>query len=256
MMRKAIAAFIAAGVSLAHAQSGTLYGVATYSNFGIQSLYSINTSSGAATLIGSTGLRQIAGLDWDASSGQLKALTVGGDQFSLNTTTGASTLVVDGSFGVPEGSVAYANGTAFTTIFDNLNTWNGAAWQQVGPSLLAPGADISGLDFGGTQLLGLALNGSGADQLVAFNSATGTASVIGNTGTNASTVGGLAHAFIGGEWYMSDGASLYSLNTTSGAASLIGAHGVGGFSGLAFVPSPGAVGLIGLGGLLAARRRR
>lgn len=249
----AFAALCAAGV--AHAQ-GTLYGVATFSTFGTQSLYSINPSTGAATLVGSTGLRQIAGLDWDAANNRLVALNGAGDQFEINTATGASTLVVDASFGVPEGSVAFAGGTAYTTLFNDLHSWNGAAWQLIGPSLLPGGADVSGLDFGGSMLLGLATNGAGSDDLVSFNLATGTAAIIGATGTNAGSVGGLAHAFLGNAWYMTDGASLYSLNTATGAASLIGAHGLTGFSGLAFVPTPGAAALLGLGGIVIARRRR
>jgi hypothetical protein len=256
MMRfAAIAALCAASVATAHAQ-GTLYGVATFSSFGVQSLYSINPSTGAATLVGSTGLRQIAGLDWDSANSRLVALNGAGDQFEINTATGASTLIVDASFGVPEGSIAIANGSAFTTLLDNLNSWNGAAWQQVGPSLLAPGADISGLDFGGTMLLGLATNGANPDQLVSFNVSTGAATVIGATGTNAGSVAGLAHAFLGGAWYMTDGSTLFSLDSATGAATQIGAHGVTGFSGLAFVPTPGAAILLGLGGLVVARRRR
>jgi hypothetical protein len=251
----AVAAFSLAAVSLASAQ-GTLYGVASFSNFGTQSLYAIDASTGAATLIGSTGLRQIAGLDYDDATGRLMALTVGGDQFSLNTSTGASTLSVDSNFSVPEGSITFAGGSAFTTLSDNLHNWNGAAWQQVGPSLLAPGADISGLDFGATQLLGLALNGAGADELVSFNLGTGAATVIGVTGTNASTVAGLTSTTLGGLWYMTDGSTLYSLNTATGSATSIGAHGVAGFSGLAFIPSPSSLLVLGIAGLASTRRRR
>jgi hypothetical protein len=251
----AIAALCAAGMATAQAK-GTLYGVATFSTFGTQALYSIDASSGAATLVGSTGLRQISGLDWDLANNRLVALNAAGDQFEINTLTGASTLIVDSSFGVPEGSIAFANGAAFTTLFDNLHTWSGAAWQQVGPSLLASGADISGLDFGGSMLLGLATYGSSADQLVSFDIATGAATTIGLTGTNAGSVAGLTHSYLGDAWYMTDGASLYALDTATGAASLIGAHGLSGFSGLAFVPSPGTAVLLGLGGLAINRRRR
>lgn len=55
---------------------------------------------------------------------------------------------------------------------------------------------------------------------------------------------------------MTDGSSLYTLNTTSGTATLVGAHGIGGFSGLAFVPAPGAVALLVLSGFIANRRRK
>lgn len=251
----AIAAAVAASAGSALAQ-GALYGVASFSTFGIQSLYSIDPATGAATLVGSTGLRQISGLDWDSTNNRLVALTGSGDQFVINTASGASSLLVDATFGVPEGSVAFNNGTAYTTIFENLHAWTGAAWQQLGPSGLAPGADISGLDFGADGLLGLVTNGAAPDQLVSFNLATGAATVIGPTGTNAGSVGGLAYGFLGSAWYMTDGAALYSLDAATGAASLVGAHGVGGFSGLAFVPTPGAAALLGLGAMLAVRRRR
>jgi hypothetical protein len=250
-----LATLCIAGAGLASAQ-GTLYGVASFSNFGTQSLYTIDASTGAATLVGSTGLRQIAGLDYDDATGRLMALTVGGDQFSLSTTTGAATLAVDSNFGVPEGSITFAGGSAFTTLSDNLHNWNGTAWQQVGPSLLAPGTDISGLDFGGTQLLGLALNGAGVDELVAFNLGTGAATVIGATGTNASTVAGLTSTTVGGLWYMTDGSTLYSINTATGSATSIGTHGVAGFSGLAFIPSPSSLLILGIAGLASTRRRR
>lgn len=255
----AIAAAVAASAGSALAQ-GVLYGVASFSSFGIQSLYSIDPATGAATLVGSTGLRQISGLDWDSANNRLVALTGSGDQFVINTASGASSLLVDAAFGVPEGSVAFNNGTAYTAIFDNLHSWTGAAWQQLGPSGLAPGADISGLDFGldrgAAVLLGLATNGAGSDTLVSFDPATGAGTVIGPTGTNAGSVGGLAYGFLGSAWYMTDGAALYSLDVATGAASLVGAHGVGGFSGLAFVPTPGAAALLGLGAVLAVRRRR
>jgi hypothetical protein len=246
---------VAGAVAASVPAQAALFGVASFSPFGSQSLYAVDASTGAATLVGSTGLRQISGLSWDGANSRLVALTVAGDQFAIDTTTGASTLLVDSSFGVPEGSIAFSGGTAYSTLFDNLHAWSGSAWSQVGPSGLAAGADISGLDFGGGLLLGLALNGGGADQIVSLDVSTGAATVIGATGTNAASVAGLAYGFIGGAWYMTDGSSLYTVHSASGAATLVGAHGVDGFSGLAFVPSPGVVALLALSGLVAARRR-
>jgi hypothetical protein len=249
----AVAAVACAGV--AQGQTG-LFGVASFSNFGVQSLYSIDAATGAATVVGSTGLRQISGLDFNPFTGQLIALTQSGDRYAISTTTGASTLDTDSSFGVPEGSIAFESGNAYTTIFDNLHIANAAIWNQVGPSGLPAGADISGLDIGDGLALGLALNGTNPDQLVSFNLITGTASIIGQTGTNSSAVAGLAHSFFSGEWFMSDGSSLFSLNTSTGAATLIGAHGVAGFSGLAFVPAPGSAVLLVAGAATLRRRRR
>lgn len=186
------------------------------------------------------------------------ALTVAGDAYALDLTTGASSLVTDANFAVPEGDVAYSAGVAHTAIFDSLHTWSGSSWQQVGPSGLAGGADISGLDFGGgsSSLLGLALFGAGADQLVRFDTTTGVASIIGPTGTNAAAVADLAFDFVGGAWYLTDGASLFSVDPLTGAAASIGALGASGFSGLAYVPSPGAGVLLAAGVVAAARRRR
>ena len=249
----ALAATLAAGALVpAHA---ALFGVAGFSSFGIQSLYAIDAATGAATLVGSTGLRQISGLEWDSANNRLVALNALGDQYVINTGTGASTLLASGSYGVPEGSIAFSGGSTYTTLFDNLNTWNGTGWTEIGNSGLAAGADISGLASGGGRMLGLALNGSGSDQIVSFNTTTGAATVIGATGTNATSVAGFTYAFIGGEWFMTNGASLFSVNADTGAASLIGSHGVSGFSGLAFVPAPGAAALLGLGVLIAVRRR-
>lgn len=256
MMRVTImTALCAVGAATAYGQTG-LFGVAEFSPFGVQSLYAIDAATGAATAIGSTGLRRISGLDWNSANSRLVALTGDGDQYAIDTATGASTLLVDADFGVPEGSIAFAAGSAYTTIFDDLHIWSGSAWQLIGPANLSTSSDASGLDFGGGRLLALATNGAADDQLLSYDAATGAATVIGATGTNAQTVAGLAHDFLANAWYMSDGASLYTLNADTGAATLIGAHGIAGFSGLAYVPAPGVLTLAAAGLLAAARRRR
>lgn len=255
MIRSVCAGALAAGLFAGSAYAG-LYGVASFSNFGVQSLYAIDQATGSATVIGSTGLRQIVGLDYDTAGGRLLALTAAGDTYQINISTGASTLVVDGSFGVPEGAYAFQGGTGYTTLFDNLQFWTGSAWQEIGPSGLAPGSDISGIDFGNGLLLGLATNGADPDSLVSFNPLTGAATFIGLTGTNSGAIADLTYDFLSGSWLLSDGANLYTVDPTTGAASLLGAHGVSGLSGLAFVPTPGSIALLALGGLVAARRRR
>lgn len=245
------AGLLSAAAGLSHAQ--TLYGVGNFSAFGDQSLYSIDAATGAATLIGNTGLRQIAGLDWDLVNHRLVALTVAGDIFQINPSTGASTRIVDLAFGVPEGSVLARGSTIYTSIFNNLSSLNGSSWQSLGTSGLSGTADISGLEIiAGGQIVGLAVNANGGDSLVSFDTATGAATTIGLTGTSSGSLGGLAY---NGALFMTDGASLFQVNTATGAATLVGAHGVTGFSGLA-LPSPGATGVLALAALSLGRRRR
>lgn len=245
------AGLLGAAAGLSSAQ--TLFGVGNFSAFGDQSLYAIDTATGAATLIGNTGLRQIAGLDWDLVNHRLVALTVNGDIFQINPATGASTRIVDLAFNIPEGSVLARGNTVQTAIFNNLNTLNGSAWQSVGASGLSGTADISGLEIiENGQIVGLATNGVNGDSLVSFNASTGAATTIGLTGTNSGSLGGLAY---NGSLFMTDGTSLFNVNTSTGAATLVGAHGVTGFSGLA-LPTPGSAAILGLAALSLARRRR
>ncbi len=240
----------------AHAQ---LFGVGDFSPTGVQNLYSINASTGAATLIGSTGLRQISDITFDPNANALLAHTVAGDIFTLNPLTGAATLLEDGNTLVPESGLAVLPTTSarFTTIFDDLHSGaNVTAWSRVGGSGLNA-FDVSALAFDPSlRLFGLASNGSLADELVEFNLSTGAATVIGATGTASQSVAGLTFNHQAGQLLASDGAGLYSIDRASGAATFIGAHGATGFSGIAFVPTPGSLALLALGGMAVARRRR
>ena len=251
-MTRVFTAVVAAVACAGSAAASTLYGVASFSPFGTQSLYAVDASTGAATLIGSTGLRQVAGLDWDESAGRLVALTVAGDLFELNPATGASSLLVDGAFGVPEGSLVVHSSGTYAPLFDSIHRLEGTTWQPLGASGLPAGADISGLEMVGGRLLGLATFGAAADALVQFDLASGAGTILGLTGTQSGSVGGMAN---GNALYMSDGSRLYTLNASTGVATLIGAHGVSGMSGLA-IPGPSALALLGSGMLLLGARRR
>ncbi|GDX97663.1 hypothetical protein LBMAG48_00670 [Phycisphaerae bacterium] len=256
--RSLVSSFALAGAgSLAHAQ---LFGVGDFSPTGTQNLYSINATTGAATLIGSTGLRQISDITFDPNANALLAHTVAGDVFTLNTLTGASTLLEDGATLTPESGLAIlpTTGRRFTTIFDNLHasTTGPAAWSNVGASGLSS-FDVSGLAFDPSfRLFGLVSNSSLADEFVEFNLATGAATVIGATGTASVATAGLTFNHATQQLLASDGASLFSIDRATGAATLIGAHGVGGFSGIAFIPAPGSFALVIAGAVACGRRRR
>ena len=108
-------------ISLEIAADGTVYGVG-YSD---QLLYSINKSTGAATAIGNTGIGANMDLAID-SSGTLWA-TVGGQLWTINTSTGASTLVTAMS-GAGVGSV-------MGIMFDSSDTLYATIWQNDSPLL-------------------------------------------------------------------------------------------------------------------------
>jgi hypothetical protein len=79
---------------------GVLYAVTSYnqdgSTFGGSQLYTINQNTGAATLVGPTGLPGTAALtdlSWNPVLGQMQAITAAGALYNLNLANGAATLV-------------------------------------------------------------------------------------------------------------------------------------------------------------------
>jgi hypothetical protein len=77
------------------------------------SLYSVDKSNGAVTLIGSlgAGIADVFGADFDPATGVLYGLGAGGQLYTINTTSGAATLVANLSPGVGTvGSIAFTPG--------------------------------------------------------------------------------------------------------------------------------------------------
>jgi hypothetical protein len=243
-------AVAAASLSAANAQ---LFGVGNFGNaVQNQTLYTINPATGAATPVGNTGIAQISGIAWDGAN--LWAMTVGADLYTLSLSTGAATLVAAQANTLPEGDILFAGGTLFNVNsagqFATVNTATAALTPNF--DLSSAGSDFSGLISNGSFTVALALNGAAPDTLVAFGGGNIVATV--PTGTNASGVGALASDGLTG--WMSDGTSLYTLDGGTGSATLVGAFGVTGMSGLAFVPSPGAAALLALAIVPVSRRRR
>lgn len=121
-------------------------GLYVVSEGAIQNLYSINPTTGAASLIGPTGLGYGT---WRALSNNSSTLyfSDGPDLYTLSTTTGAATLV--GALGsgaqmgalLLEGGVLYGGDNTNNTL-DTINASTGAA--TVGP----PDASLPGSFFG------------------------------------------------------------------------------------------------------------
>lgn len=257
MVALAATAGLAVGSSALGAE--TLYGVGGFGPFSVQTLYTVDPVTGFATAVGSTGIDEINGLAFDRSTATMYAYTTDAELYTIDLSSGAATLVADATGIFPEGDIAIGpGGGAFVNQVDEIGSLSlgSAAYTPVGPA--GVGLDLSGLVFGsGGALFGYATNGGLDDSIVTINPLDGSATALGLTGFNsASGVGALAFDASEGLLYLTDGSSLYGVNSATGAASFIGAHGAGGFSGLAFIPAPGSVALLALGGLAGLRRRR
>lgn len=97
-----VAMLLCFAAAVPSANAGVLYGV-TGAGGGPSSLYTINTTTGAATLVGATGATHITGLDFDPTSGILYGVADSGFLgtpmlVTIDKSTGAATTV--GALGV------------------------------------------------------------------------------------------------------------------------------------------------------------
>jgi len=217
-------------------------------------LYEIDTGTGVATLIGSTGLFDLGGIAHDDVGG-LYAFDGSSTNISFHSVdpgTGAATLVgltgLQGGEGAlvwdPTDNVFYSranvggSGGGLTMELVSIDAGTGVGtW--IGNMGLNLEADISGLALlpDGT-LLGLDSQSALPSRLVEIDKGTGVATVIGATGdTYLSSLGGLALDPDTGTLYMSNGIELFTVDPGTGAATLVGAHGEI-ITGLSFDPAP------------------
>ena len=261
------AALLLTPVTSPSAHAALLIGAAPFSGGGGSKLYSINPATGAATLIAPimtpTGpLSFIGGLEWNAATGTLYAYTAdvsAGKLYTVNPTTGAAAEVGPLGFGSFEGGLAFSPGGVLYGVHSGagntlltIDTTTGAA-APVG-SLGPASVDMSGIAFSPTGALygvDMRFAGPGPDQLHSINPATGAASFIGFTLTDAPDgLGGLDFNPDTGALYLTDGNALHTVLPATGAAGFIGGHGVSQMSSIVFIPEPHA-GLVLLIGALA-----
>jgi len=162
--------------------NGALFGInlATPSQF-----YSINTSTGAASAVGSTTINNLNGLTFSptgalyASGGGSAGGTVLDGLYTVNTSTGAATLVgVGGGNYRSSGDLEFFNGTLYATGFQSvgndilysINTTTGVA-TPIGTNLGF--ANVFGLANNNGTLVGFTNPGSGTGQIITINVATG-----------------------------------------------------------------------------------
>jgi hypothetical protein len=186
------------------------------------SLYSVNTTTGLATLIGSTGLADVTGLTYDSANNTLYAAQdVGGAPLvSLNITTGAATAI---GTGIAADNLAY----------DSTN----------------------GVLYGWLDCLG-------CSSLYSINPSTGAQTLLSNTGLDSNDSGLVYDPASNLLWDLDVRGRLTTIDPTAFNQTFVGTFSGGESSGLALVPNstvpePAAFLLLGSGlTLLAYRKRR
>lgn len=124
---------------------------------------------------------------------------------------------------------------------------------SIGPT----GIDGRGMAYDDTNGILYAINYQDAS-LYTVDIFTGQSTRIGATGIPSDMIG-LAFDESTGTLYLNEGLktnSLYRVDVATGAATLIGVNGYGSIDGLAWIPSPSSVALLGFGALVGSRRRR
>lgn len=207
---KAVRILAAAVLSLASmastAEASMLYG-ADYNPGSPSQFYSINTSTGVITHIGSTGVTNIGDLTSDQVSTIWGIQANTDDLVTINSATGVGTV----------GPTITGTGLSASAAIYSL------AWDPV-----------TGILYGNTSVG----NGATADTLYSINTTTGAATMLGRIGINdVYALGFSQNGTLYGVENADDNGGLLNINLTTGVGTLVGNTGVQGIFDIASDPS-------------------
>ncbi len=288
-MRTQLALFICAGAALSTGSAAlaqqTVYAIG---NGGSTLIRFPSNNPGAVTVVANFGGANtfLDALDFRPATGQLYGYLDSTDSFyTVNVNTGQLTLASV----VPSGATTntFQLGMDFNPTIDrarvvtdsgqnivyNPNTGTAAAFTTLAYGAGDPNFDVSPsiIDSAYTQNFAGSVTTQqyaidyGRDALVTLANNAGTLTTVGPLGVNTGIYtgfdiftgpGGVDTAFA---LLTPDGGSpsFYTLNLTTGQATLVGALGfTNQVYSLAVIPAPGTLAMLGLGGLAAMRRRR
>ncbi len=252
-----------------------------------QTLISFNSNTPGSVLSGVSisGLQsneQIRGIDFRPADGQLYALGSFNRLYTLDTTTGAASLVGAGPFANALNGSSF--GFDFNPVIDRIRVVSdadqnivlnpndgtstlvtplfygpGDANEGVNPNVIASAYTNSFAGATTTQLYGI---DTGLDILVTQANSAGTLGTVGSLGVDLTDLAGFDISTSGNAFAAVQNATLglttfWSIDLSSGAASMIGEIGGGALvTSIAVVPAPASAAALAAAGLIGLRRRR
>lgn len=220
-------------------------------------LVRLDTDTLALTDVGPLGVGyDFGGLAYDGSTMYMVQGFAGSGLYTVDLDTGAATLVGDhGStamFGLefdPTTNALYGSESTRASGFYELSRADGSA-TFIGDM----GRSIDGLSYDTTRddLIGVE---AGPGEVYSVDRASGSTSLLA-VGDFINNCGMAYIASLDEHWVIDWSGNLYSLDPSNGyARTQLASFGTS-YDGLALVPAPGALGVLALGGLATARRRR
>jgi hypothetical protein len=222
-------------------------------------LYSIDLSTGAATDLGAVGLADAEGLEFVGST----LYGIGGSvmEFWNITTPPGFKIGNTGSRSGIDAGLAYDSTkkkmyniqrqSPSSWLYD-INISTGAA-TLIGTYTSGGAPDALAINSRG---VAYALNATYYDSLYTVDLSNGALTLVGALGVDLMAESGLAFDPASGVLYgIIDTGKIYQINTSTGAATFV-ADTLGGFEGLAIIPEPATICLLGLGALSLLRRKR